>query len=602
MTSTASPISSDDPEQWCLGPAPNPDIQGVFINPAFIEPFGLTLIEAAAYGLPIVATKNGGPVDIHRVLNNGLLIDPHDQQSIADALLKLVSDNQLWAKCRQNGLKNIHLFSWPEHCKTYLSRIASCKLRQPWWQRNDDGDENSESDSPSDSLRDISLNLKFSMDGEKNEGSYNADSSLESEDRKSKLENAVLTWSKGVQKGTQKAGFTEKADQNSSAGKFPALRRRKHIIVIAVDFDAITDLFESARKIFDSVEKERTEGSVGFILATSFTLSEIQSFLISGGLSPTDFDAFICNSGGDLYYSSPNSEDNPFVVDLYYHSHIEYRWGGEGLRKTLVRWAGSITDKTGENEEKIVTEDEKISTNYCYAFKVQKTGKVPPVKEIRKLMRIQALRCHVIYCQNGHKINVIPVLASRSEALSWTFHVDKLSSQDDDALHHLEMPCGDLIYHVISARVQSTQDLDLPTVTCTPGFPLVSVAFPSATPHLHLIVCGTITQSKTDRKVHAIMEGLHWYLYLRWGVDLSKMVVFVGESGDTDYEGLLGGIHKSVILKGVCSSASTILHANRNYPLSDVLPFDSPNIVQTTEECSSADLRTSLEKFGLLKG
>ncbi|GKB35831.1 probable sucrose-phosphate synthase 1, partial [Tanacetum coccineum] len=36
--------------------------KGVFINPAFIEPFGLTLIEAAAYGLPMVATKNGGLV------------------------------------------------------------------------------------------------------------------------------------------------------------------------------------------------------------------------------------------------------------------------------------------------------------------------------------------------------------------------------------------------------------------------------------------------------------------------------------------------------------------------------------------------------------
>ncbi|GER42607.1 sucrose-phosphate synthase family protein [Striga asiatica] len=63
--------------------------KGVFINPAFIEPFGLTLIEAAARGLPIVATKNGGPADIHRVLDNGVLVDPHDQQSIADALLKL---------------------------------------------------------------------------------------------------------------------------------------------------------------------------------------------------------------------------------------------------------------------------------------------------------------------------------------------------------------------------------------------------------------------------------------------------------------------------------------------------------------------------------
>ena len=307
-------------------------------------------------------------------------MDPHDRQSIADALLKLVADKQLWAKCRQNGLKNIHLFSWPEHCKTYLSRIAACKLRQPWWQRIDDGNENSESDSPSDSWRDIqdiSLNLKFSLDGEKNEGSRNVDSSLEFEDRKSKLENALLTWSKGVQKGTQKAGLTEKADQNSTAGKFPALRRRrKNIIVIAVDFGAISDLSESIRKIFDAVAKERTEGSIGFILATSFTLSEVQSFLISGGLSPSDFDAFICNSGSDLYYSSLNSEDNPFVVDLYYHSHIEYRWGGEGLRKTLIRWAGSITDKKGENEEQIVTEDEKISTNYCYAFKVRNAGKV----------------------------------------------------------------------------------------------------------------------------------------------------------------------------------------------------------------------------------
>ncbi|KAA8542790.1 hypothetical protein F0562_023942 [Nyssa sinensis] len=92
------------------------------------------------------------------------------------------------------------------------------------------------------------------------------------------------------------------------------------------------------------------------------------------------------------------------------------------------------------------------------------------------------------------------------------------------------------------------------------------------------------------------------YLYLRWGVDLSKMVVFVGESGDTDYEGFLGGLHKSIILKGVCSSASNQLHPSRSYSLSDVVPSDSPNIVQTTEECNTSDLRASLEKLGVLKG
>lgn len=83
---------------------------------------------------------------------------------------------------------------------------------------------------------------------------------------------------------------------------------------------------------------------------------------------------------------------------------------------------------------------------------------------------------------------------------------------------------------------------------------------------------------------------------------MSKMVVFVGESGDTDYEGLLGGLHKSVVLKGVCTGAIDQLHANRNYPLSDVLPSDSPNIVQATEECRSDDIRNSLEKLGFLKG
>ncbi|KAK9268984.1 hypothetical protein L1049_000751 [Liquidambar formosana] len=490
--------------------------KGVFINPAFIEPFGLTLIEAAAHGLPLVATKNGGPVDIQRVLDNGLLIDPHDQQSIAEALLKLVADKQLWTRCRQNGLKNIHLFSWTEHCKTYLSRIASCKPRHPQWQRNDDGVENSESDSPSDSLRDIqdlSLNLKFSLDGEKNEASGNLDNPLESEesavDGKSKLENAVLNWSKGI-KDSRKAGFTEKAYQNFGSGKFPALRRRYYIFVIAVDCDSITGLVEITGNIFEAVGKERMEGSVGFILSTSSTMSELHSSLISGGLSVTDFDAFICNSGSDLYYPSLTSEDCPFVVDQDYHSHIEYRWGGEGLRKTVVRWASSITDKKGESEEQIVTEDEQLSTNYCYAFKVRKPVGVPTVKEVRKFMRIQALRCHVIYCQSGTKLNVIPVLASRSQALR--------------------------------------------------------------------------------------------YLYIRWGVDLSKMVVFVGECGDTDYEGLLGGIHKTVILKGVSSSASSQLHANRSYPLSDVVSFDSPNIAQTTEGCCSANVRNALEKLGLFEG
>ncbi|KAJ0026255.1 hypothetical protein Pint_06839 [Pistacia integerrima] len=43
--------------------------KGDFINPALVEPFGLTLIEAVAYGFPIVATENGGPMDIVKCRN-----------------------------------------------------------------------------------------------------------------------------------------------------------------------------------------------------------------------------------------------------------------------------------------------------------------------------------------------------------------------------------------------------------------------------------------------------------------------------------------------------------------------------------------------------
>lgn len=91
------------------------------------------------------------------------------------------------------------------------------------------------------------------------------------------------------------------------------------------------------------------------------------------------------------------------------------------------------------------------------------------------------------------------------------------------------------------------------------------------------------------------------YLHVRWGIDLSNVVVIAGECGDTDYEGLLGGVHKTVILKGVGESARK-LHANRNYSLEDVISFDSHNVIQVDEACDSYDIRASLEKLGVLKG
>jgi len=97
---------------------------GIFVNPALTEPFGLTLLEAAASGLPLVATENGGPVDIISNCQNGVLVDPLDPSAIADALLSLLTDRQRWEQASKNGLKGVRQhYTWEAHAAAYLDKL-----------------------------------------------------------------------------------------------------------------------------------------------------------------------------------------------------------------------------------------------------------------------------------------------------------------------------------------------------------------------------------------------------------------------------------------------------------------------------------------------
>ena len=99
---------------------------GVFVNPALTEPFGLTLLEAAASGLPIVATENGGPVDIINNCKNGVLIDPLDKLAMTEALLKLLNNKTAWLQAARNGVKGVRKhYSWQAHVKSYFEKIEA---------------------------------------------------------------------------------------------------------------------------------------------------------------------------------------------------------------------------------------------------------------------------------------------------------------------------------------------------------------------------------------------------------------------------------------------------------------------------------------------
>ncbi len=105
--------------------------KGIFVNPALTEPFGLTLLEAAASGLPLVATENGGPVDIIGNCHNGLLVDPLNGEAIAEALLNILEDADLWQQFSTNGLKNVAKFySWDAHSRAYIEKIQPLILQQ----------------------------------------------------------------------------------------------------------------------------------------------------------------------------------------------------------------------------------------------------------------------------------------------------------------------------------------------------------------------------------------------------------------------------------------------------------------------------------------
>ncbi|WP_332299704.1 glycosyltransferase [Prochlorococcus marinus] len=101
-------------------------LKGLFVNPALTEPFGLTLLEAAASGLPIVSTDDGGPSDILSKCQNGLLADVTDLDSLKQVLEKASVNNKNWNLWRNNGIERTQkYFSWHSHVERYLSLMTN---------------------------------------------------------------------------------------------------------------------------------------------------------------------------------------------------------------------------------------------------------------------------------------------------------------------------------------------------------------------------------------------------------------------------------------------------------------------------------------------
>ena len=74
----------------------------LLVLPSFTESFGLVLIEALACGKPVIGSNVGG---IKEIITEdvGLLIDPNDSKDLANAIDRILTDNDLMEKFKSNA-------------------------------------------------------------------------------------------------------------------------------------------------------------------------------------------------------------------------------------------------------------------------------------------------------------------------------------------------------------------------------------------------------------------------------------------------------------------------------------------------------------------
>jgi N-acetyl-alpha-D-glucosaminyl L-malate synthase BshA len=84
----------------------------LLVLPSREEGFGLVLLEAMAAGVPVVATRVGGIPEVVVSGENGLLVGKEDVDALAEAIIKVLEEQDLRARLVLNGIRTAEKFKW----------------------------------------------------------------------------------------------------------------------------------------------------------------------------------------------------------------------------------------------------------------------------------------------------------------------------------------------------------------------------------------------------------------------------------------------------------------------------------------------------------
>lgn len=102
------------------------DREGVFVQPALFEAFGLTILEAMISGIPTFGTRFGGPLEIIQDKVNGFYINPTHHEEMADIILEFISkcdqNPDYWKHISDRGIDRVYTtYTWKIHATRLLS-------------------------------------------------------------------------------------------------------------------------------------------------------------------------------------------------------------------------------------------------------------------------------------------------------------------------------------------------------------------------------------------------------------------------------------------------------------------------------------------------
>ena len=91
----------------------------IYVQPSRTEAFGISLVEAMAIGLPIVATNVGGIPEIIQDQVTGLLIKPNDPEQLMLAILSIITNRPLQEKLARNARLKSEKFDFLQYLEKY---------------------------------------------------------------------------------------------------------------------------------------------------------------------------------------------------------------------------------------------------------------------------------------------------------------------------------------------------------------------------------------------------------------------------------------------------------------------------------------------------